>query len=48
MKVIAVSSDGRERAQAMADRLDAPNLLPALDFALTKNYPARGEFTGAV
>ena len=115
VKVIAVSSDGRERAQAMADKLDAPNLrmgydialavargwglyvstsrgatsigieepalfsepgvflvrpdgtlyygavqtmpfarphfdelLPALDFALAKNYPARGEYTGAV
>ena len=115
VKVIAVSSDARERAQAMSDKLDAPNLrmgydfaladarawglsistsrgvtsvgieepalfsepgvflvrpdgtlyygavqtmpfarphfdelLPALDFALAKNYPARGEYTGAV
>lgn len=115
VKVIAVSSDGRERAQAMADKLKAadlrmgydlglanarewglyvstsrgvtsigieepalfsepgvfivrpdgtlyygavqtmpfarPNfaeLLPALDFALAKDYPARGEYTGEV
>ena len=115
VKVIAVSSDGRERAQAMADKLDAPDLrlgyglaladarawglyistsrgatsigieepalfsepgvfivrsdgtlyfgavqtmpfarphldelLSAIDFALAKNYPARGEYTGAV
>ena len=115
VKVIAVSSDGRERAQAMADKLKAADLrmgydlglakarawglyvstsrgvtssgieepalfsepgvfivrpdgtlyygavqtmpfarphfdelLAALDFALAKNYPARGEYTGAV
>lgn len=115
VKVIAISSDGRERAQAMADKLKAPalrmgydlslakarewglfistsrgttsigieepalfsepgvfivrpdgtlyygavqtmpfarphfdELLAALDFALEKNYPARGEYTGAV
>jgi peroxiredoxin len=115
VKVIAISSDGRERAQAMADKLKAPGLrmghdlslaaarewglfistsrgttslgieepalfsepgvfivrpdgtlyygavqtmpfarphfdelLAALDFALDKNYPARGEYTGAV
>ncbi|MGD9835821.1 MAG: peroxiredoxin-like family protein [Piscinibacter sp.] len=115
VKVIAVSSDGRERAQAMADKLNAPGLrvghdlllanarewglyisssrgktsigieepalfsepgvfivrpdgslyygavqtmpfarprfdelLAALDFALEKNYPARGEYAGAV
>lgn len=115
VKVIALSSDGRERAQAMADKLHAPDLrmgydlplakarewglyvstsrgktsigieepalfsepgvfivrpdgtlyygavqtmpfarphfdelLAALDFALEKNYPARGEFAGAV
>jgi peroxiredoxin len=115
VKVLALSSDGRERAQAMADKLDAPNLrvgydlslasarewglyistsrgltsigieepalfsepgvfivrpdgtlyygavqtmpfarphfdelLGALDFALAKGYPARGEYTGAV
>ncbi len=115
VKVLALSSDGRERAQAMADKLNAPNLrmgydvglakarewglyistsrgttsigieepalfaepgvfivrpdgtlyygavqtmpfarphfdelLAAIDFALAKNYPARGEYTGAV
>jgi peroxiredoxin len=115
VKVIALSSDGRERAQAMADKLNAPNLrmgfdlglanarewglyvstsrgttsigieepalfsepgvfivrpdgtlyygavqtmpfarphfdelLAAIDFALAKNYPARGEYAGAV
>jgi peroxiredoxin len=115
VKLIAVSSDGRERAQAMADKLNAPNLrmgyglslaharewglyvstsrgvtsigieepalfsepglfivrpdgtlyygavqtmpfarphfdelLAALDFALAKNYPARGEYAGSV
>jgi len=115
VKVIALSSDGRERAQAMADKLNAPDLrvgyglslaharewglcistsrgttsigieepalfsepgvfivrpdgtlyygavqtmpfarphfdelLGALDFALAKNYPARGEYAGAV
>ena len=115
VKVIAVSSDGRERAQAMADRLNAARLrmgydlslanarewglyvstsrgvtsigieepalfsepgvfivrpdatlyysavqtmpfarphfdelLAALDFALAKDYPARGEYAGAV
>ena len=115
VKVIAISSDGRDRAQAMADKLHAPSLrlgcdlslakarewglyistsrcttstgieepplfsepgvfivrpdgtlyygavqtmpfarphfdelLAALDFALDKNYPARGEYTGAV
>ena len=115
VKVIAISSDGRERAQAMADKLRAPHLrigfdlglalarewglyistsrgttsigieeptlfsepgifivrpdgtlyygavqtmpfarphfddlLAALDFALQKNYPARGEYSGAV
>jgi len=115
VKLVAVSSDGRERAQAMAEKLRAPalrmaydlnlatarawglyistsrgttsigieeptlfsepgvfivrpdgmlyhgavqtmpfarphfdELLAALDFALDKNYPARGEYTGAV
>ena len=115
VKVVAISSDGRERAQAMADKLKAPDLrmgydlsltsarewglyistsrgttsigieepalfsepgvfivrpdstlyygavqtmpfarphfdelLAALDFALEKNYPARGEYIGAV
>ncbi len=115
VKVIAISSDGRERAQAMADKLRAPalrmgydlglakarewglfvstsrgttsigieepalfsepgvfivrpdgtlyygavqtmpfarphfdELLAALDFALAKHYPARGEYIGAV
>ena len=115
VKVIALSSDGRERAQAMADKLNAPGLrmgydlglanarawglyvstsrgvtsigieepalfsepgvfivrpdgtlyygavqtmpfarphfdelLAAIDFALAKDYPARGEYTGAV
>lgn len=115
VKVIALSSDGRDRAQAMADKLNAPGLrmgygvalgkarewglyistsrgktsigieepalfaepgvfivrpdgslyygavqtmpfarphfdelLAALDFALEKNYPARGEYAGAV
>ena len=115
VKVVAVSSDGRERAQAMADKLNAPHLrmgyglslanarewglyvstsrgvtsigieepalfsepgvfivrpdgtlyysavqsmpfarphldelLAALDFALPKNYPARGEYAGVV
>jgi peroxiredoxin len=115
VKVIALSSDTRERAQAMADKLNAPDLrmghglalskarewglyistsrgvtsigieepalfsepgvfivrpdgtlfygavqtmpfarphfdelLAALDFALAKNYPARGEYSGAV
>jgi peroxiredoxin len=115
VKLIAVSSDGRERAQAMADKLNAPHLrmgydlslanarewglyvstsrgvtsigieepalfsepgvfivrpdgtlyygavqtmpfarphfdelLAALDFALAKDYPARGEYAGAV
>ena len=115
VKVIALSSDGRERAQAMADKLNVPGLrmgydlslakarewglyistsrgttsvgieepalfsepgvfivrpdgtlyygavqtmpfarphfdelLAALDFALEKNYPARGEYGGAV
>ncbi|MEO6745815.1 MAG: peroxiredoxin-like family protein [Caldimonas sp.] len=115
VKVVAVSSDGRERAQAMADKLNAPDLrmgydlslinarewglyvstsrgvtsigieepalfsepgvfimrpdatlyysavqtmpfarphfdelLAALDFALAKDYPARGEYAGAV
>ncbi|MGK2952031.1 MAG: peroxiredoxin-like family protein [Thiobacillus sp.] len=115
VKLIAVSSDGRERAQAMADKLKAPDLrmgygltlasardwglyistsrgvtsigieepplfsepgvfivrpdgtlyygavqtmpfarphfdelLAALDFALAKDYPARGEYAGAV
>ena len=115
VKVIALSSDGRDRAQAMADKLHAPGLrmgygvalgkarawglyistargktsigieepalfaepgvfivrpdgslyygavqtmpfvrphfdelLAALDFALEKNYPARGEYAGAV
>lgn len=115
VKVIALSSDGRERAQAMADKLKAPalrmghdlglgtarewglyvstsrgktsigidepalfsepgvfivrpdgslyygavqtmpfarphfdELLAALDFALEKNYPARGEYAGPV
>jgi peroxiredoxin len=115
VKVVALSGDGRERTQAMADKLNAPNLrmgyglglaharewglyvstsrgttsigieepalfsepgvflvrpdgtlyygavqtmpfarphfdelLAALDFALAKNYPARGEYTGAV
>ena len=115
VKVIAISSDGRERTQAMADKLKAPalrmgydlslakarawglfistsrgttsigieepalfsepgmflvradgtlyygavqtmpfarphfdELLAALDFALEKNYPARGEYIGAV
>lgn len=115
VKVVALSSDGRERAQAMADKLKAPDLrlgydlglatarawglyistsrgttsigieepalfsepgvfivrpdgtlyygsvqtmpfarphfdelLAALDFALQKNYPARGEYVGVV
>ena len=115
VKVIALSSDGRDRAQAMADKLKAPELrmgydlglanarewglyvstsrgvtsigieepalfsepgvfivrpdgtlyygamqtmpfarphfdelLAAIDFALEKNYPARGEYVGAV
>ena len=115
IKVVAISSDGRERTQAMADKLKAPGLrmgydlslanarewglyistsrgttsigieepalfsepgvfivrpdgtlyygavqtmpfarphfdelLAALDFALEKNYPARGEYIGAV
>jgi peroxiredoxin len=115
VKLIAVSSDGRERAQAMSDKLNAPHLrmgydlslanarewglyistsrgvtsigieepalfsepgvfivrpdgtlyygavqtmpfarphfdelLAALDFALAKDYPARGEYAGAV
>lgn len=115
VKLIAISSDGRDRAQAMADKLRAPalrigyelslskarewglyistsrgttsigieepllfaepgvfivrpdgtlyygavqtmpfarphfdELLAALDFALDKNYPARGEYSGAV
>lgn len=115
VKVVALSSDGRERAQAMADKLHTPalrvghdlglvnarewglyisasrgktsigieepalfsepavflvrpdgtlyygavqtmpfarphfdDLLGALDFALDKNYPARGEYAGAV
>ncbi len=115
VKIVALSSDGRERAQAMADKLNAPDLrmgydlalgnarewglyvstsrgvtsigieepalfsepgvfivrpdgtlyygavqtmpfarphfdelLAALDFALAKNYPARGEYAGAV
>ena len=115
VKVLAASSDGRERAQAMADKLHAPDLrlgydlsladarawglylstsrgvtsigieepalfsepgvfivrpdgtlyygavqtmpfarphfdelLAAIDFALAKNYPARGEYAGAV
>ncbi len=115
VKLVALSSDGRERAQAMADKLNAPDLrmgydlalgnarewglyvstsrgvtsigieepalfsepgvfivrpdgtlyygavqtmpfarphfdelLAALDFALAKNYPARGEYAGAV
>jgi len=115
VKVVAISSDGRDRAQAMADKLRAPalrmahdlslstarewglyistsrgttsigieepplfsepgvfivrpdgtlyygavqtmpfarphfdELLAALDFALDKNYPARGEYSGAV
>ncbi|MGE0348644.1 peroxiredoxin-like family protein [Hydrogenophaga sp.] len=115
LKVIALSSDGAERAKAMADKLNAPDLrmghdlslttarawglyistsrgttsigieepalfsepgvflvrpdgtlyygavqtmpfarphfdelLAAVDFALAKNYPARGEYTGAV
>ena len=115
VKVIALSSDGRERAQAMANKLKAPDLrmgydlglanarewglyvstsrgvtsigieepalfsepgvfivrpdgtlyygavqtmpfarphfdelLAAVDFALAKNYPARGEYTGAL
>ena len=115
VKVVAISSDGRERTQAMADKLKAPalrmgydlslakarewglfistsrgttsigieepalfsepgvfivrpdgtlyygavqtmpfarphfdELLAALDFALEKNYPARGEYIGAV
>jgi peroxiredoxin len=115
VKVIALSGDGRERAQAMADKIKAPDLrmgygvtlakarewglyistsrgvtsigieepalfsepgvfivrpdgtlyygavqtmpfarphfddlLGAIDFALTKNYPARGEYSGAV
>ena len=115
VKIIALSSDGRERAQAMADKLNAPDLrmgydlglatarewglyvstsrgvtsigieepalfsepgvfivrpdgmlyyaavqtmpfarphfdelLAALDFALAKNYPARGEYAGPV
>jgi peroxiredoxin len=115
VKVVALSSDGRERAQAMVDKLHAPalrmgydlglatarewglfistsrgktsigieepalfsepgvflvrpdgtlyygavqtmpfarphfdELLAALDFALEKNYPARGEYAGAV
>jgi len=115
VKVIALSSDGRERAQAMADKLKAPDLrmgydlglanarewglyvsnsrgvtsigieepalfsepgvfivrpdgtlyygavqtmpfarphfdelLAAIDFALAKDYPARGEYAGAV
>jgi peroxiredoxin len=115
VKLIAVSSDNRERAQAMADKLDAPGLrmghdlalanarewglyistsrgktsigidepalfsepgvfivrpdgtlyygavqtmpfarphfdelLAAIDFAIAKDYPARGEYTGAV
>jgi peroxiredoxin len=115
VKVIALSSDGRDRAQAMADKLQTPHLrmgydfrldqarawglyistsrgvtsigieepalfsepavfivrpdgtlyygavqtmpfarphfdelMAAIDFALAKNYPARGEYTGAV
>jgi len=115
VKVVAISSDGRDRAQAMADKLRAPalrmaydlslstardwglyistsrgttsigieepplfsepgvfivrpdgtlyygavqtmpfarphfdELLAALDFALDKNYPARGEYSGSV
>jgi peroxiredoxin len=115
VKVVAITTDGRDRAQAMADKLHAPalrlgydlslsiarawglyistsrgttsvgieepqlfsepgvfimrpdgtlyygavqtmpfarphfdELLAALDFALDKNYPARGEYTGAV
>ena len=34
VKVIAVSSDQRERAQAMADKLKAPDLRMAYDFGL--------------
>jgi peroxiredoxin len=56
VKVSAVSSNGRERTQAMADKLKAaglrmgcdPGLANARDFALAKNYPARSEYIGAV
>jgi peroxiredoxin len=34
VKLIAVSSDGRERAQAMADKLNAPNLRMGYDLSL--------------
>ena len=36
VKVIALSSDGRERAQAMADKLKAPDLRMGYDLGLTK------------
>jgi peroxiredoxin len=36
LKVIALSSDGRERAQAMADKLNAPGLRVGYDLALGK------------
>jgi peroxiredoxin len=36
VKVIALSSDGRERAQAMADKLKAPGLRMGYDLALGK------------
>jgi peroxiredoxin len=36
VKVIALSSDGHERAQAMADKLNAPNLRMGYDLALAK------------
>ncbi|MDC6167786.1 peroxiredoxin-like family protein [Paucibacter sp. XJ19-41] len=36
IKVVAISSDGRERAQAMADKLKAPDLRMGYDLSLAK------------
>ena len=36
VKVVAISSDGRERAQAMADKLKAPDLRMGFDLSLAK------------
>jgi peroxiredoxin len=36
VKVVAISSDGRERAQAMADKLKAPALRMGYDLSLAK------------
>lgn len=57
VKVITIFSDTHERAQAFAEKLRSYDLRSGyglsltaarewVDFALAKNYPARGEYAG--